>query len=58
MLQPLQMRSYIYVSAGIIVASVVLIGTGAGLGISGLVLGGILCLIVGALVGFLSGIRP
>ena len=52
------MRSYIYVSAGIIVTSVVLIGTGAGLGISGLVLGGILCLIVGALVGFLSGIRP
>jgi len=49
------MRSFTYLAIGILIISAVCIGTGVGLGISGLVIGGVLCLAVGAMVGVLGG---
>jgi hypothetical protein len=57
MWQPLQMRYYSYLSGAIIVTSLALIGAGIGVGISGLIIGGVLCFIVGAMVSFFGGIE-
>ena len=51
------MQYYRYIPVAIIVPSLVLIGVGAGLAIPGLLFGGVLCLIVGAVMAALSGIR-
>jgi len=48
------MRSFTYLAIGILIISAVCIGTGVGFGISGLVIGGVLCLAVGGMVGFLG----
>jgi len=57
MWQPLQMRYYRYLSGAIIVTSLALIGAGIGVGISGLIIGGVLCFIVGAMVSFFGGME-
>jgi len=51
------MQYYRYIPAAIIVPSIVLIGVGAGLAIPGLLFGGVLCFIVGAVMAALIGIR-
>ena len=51
------MQYYRYIPVVIIVPSLVLIGVGAGLAIPGLLFGGVLCFIVGAVMVALSGIR-
>jgi len=51
------MRYYSYLSGAIIVTSLALIGAGIGVGISGLIIGGVLCFIVGAMVSFFGGIE-
>lgn len=51
------MRYYTYLAGGILVTSAVLIGVGAGLGMSALIIGGVLCLIIGGVVGFFSGVE-
>jgi hypothetical protein len=51
------MQYYRYIPVFIIVPSIVLIGVGAGLAIPGLLFGGVLCLIVGAVMSALIGIR-
>ena len=51
------MRYYRYLSGAIIVTSLVLIGAGVGVGISGLIIGGVLCFIVGAMVSFFGGME-
>jgi hypothetical protein len=50
------MQYYRYIPVFIIVPSIVLIGVGAGLAIPGLLFGGVLCLIVGAVMAALTGI--
>ena len=42
---------------GIIALSVALIGAGAAVGISALIIGGVLCLAVGGMVGFFGGVE-
>jgi len=51
------MQYYRYIPVFIIVPSIVLIGVGAGLAIPGLLFGGVLCFIVGAVMAALIGIR-
>jgi hypothetical protein len=50
------MRYYKYLSGAVIGLSCVLIGVGVGLSIPGLVIGGVLCLLVGAMIAAVSGI--
>ena len=51
------MQYYRYIPVAIILPSIVLIGVGAGLAIPGLLFGGVLCFIVGAVMAALNGIR-
>jgi mannose/fructose/N-acetylgalactosamine-specific phosphotransferase system component IID len=51
------MTYYRYISVGVIVLSAILIGVGASLAIPGLLVGGVLCLLVGAMISAMTGIR-